>query len=116
MRNSQIRINVAQSDDAVEAIRWEADDSGTPGTHNAKGMILALWDAEVRQALRIDLWTQDMSIDDMNDFIFQTLVSLADTYHKATNNEAIMAEIKHFAQDFAERASRVEQNRTQPRT
>ncbi len=116
MRTSQIRLNVDQSDDAVEGIRWEADDSGNPGMHSAKGMILALWDAEVRQAMRIDLWTRDMSIDDMNDFVFQTLVSLADTYHKATNNEAIMAEIKHFAQDFADRASKVEQKRTQPRT
>ena len=115
MKTSTITLKVDQAQDAVQRIRWQADESQQPGEHDAKGMILALWDHVARSSLRIDLWTHDMSIDDMNDFVFQTLVSLADTYGKATGNEAISAEMKHFARDFADRASRVEQNRTQPR-
>ena len=69
-------------------------------------MILALWDAETRNSLRIDLWAKDMSIDDMNDFFFQTLLSMADTYSRATNNKDIMADMKIFAREFAEKASR----------
>lgn len=115
MKTSNIRLAVDRTDDTVEGIRWSADDAPMPGEAMAKAMILALWDHEARQSLRIDLWTRDMSIDDMNDFVFQTLVSLADTYHHATGNQALMAEMKHFARDFADRASRVEQNRTMPR-
>ncbi len=115
MKTSTIKLSVDQTEDAVQRIRWEAEDSQQPGQHEAKGMILALWDHVARSSLRIDLWTHDMTIDDMNDFVFQTLVSLADTYEKATMNQAISAEMKHFARDFADRASRVEQNRTQPR-
>ena len=70
----------------------------------AKAMLLAFWDADKRQSLRIDLWTKDMTIDDMNDFFFQTFLSMADTYKRATNNEDVAAEIKHFARAFAEKA------------
>ena len=73
-------------------------------------MILALWDGEARNSLRIDLWTKEMSVDDMNDFFFQTLLSMAETYQRATNNRELMAEIKLFAQSFAEKASRAERS------
>jgi gliding motility-associated protein GldC len=111
-RNSTIRIDVATSDQGVEDIRWEADDAPEPGPQDANAMILALWDAERRNALRIDLWTQRMTVDDMNDFVFQTLLSLADTYRAATNDDALMSEIKIFARDFAEKASAAEKRRT----
>ncbi len=116
MKTAEIILKIDQSDHGIENIRWSAEESPEPGEQSARAMILALWDANVRQSMRIDLWAQDMSVDDMNDFVFQTLVSLADTYHRATNNEALMAEMKHFARDFADRASRVEQKRTMPRT
>ena len=71
-------------------------------------MILALWDAEKRNSMRIDLWTKDMTVEDMNDFFFQTLLTMADTYKNATNNKDLMAEIKIFAREFAEKASQYE--------
>lgn len=116
MKTASIRLFVDQADDTVQRIRWEADESGQPGQQEARAMILALWDHVARSSLRIDLWTHDMSIDDMNDFVFQTLLSLADTYGRATNNTTLVGEMKLFAQEFAEKASQFEQNRTQPRT
>ena len=92
-------------DDGIEEIRWEADDGPEPGEQSSKAMILSLWDAERRNALRIDLWTKEMPVDDMNDFVFQTLMSLADTYKSATNDAALAGEMKLFAQDFAHKAS-----------
>jgi gliding motility-associated protein GldC len=111
MKTSDIRLRVSMDDDGVAAIHWEADDAPEPGPQAAKAMILSLWDASARNSLRIDLWTQDMTVDDMNDFFFQTLLSLAETYRAATNNPALAAEIKLFARDFAEKASKVEQRR-----
>ncbi len=111
MKTSDIRLSVQMDDEGVETIRWQADDAPEPGPQEAKAMILALWDAAARNSLRIDLWSKDMSVDDMNDFVFQTLLSLADSYERATNNRELMAEIKLFAQDFAEKAARSEQRR-----
>lgn len=106
LTSSDIRLTVDMDDAGVESIRWQADDSPEPGEHRAGAMILALWDAEQRNALRIDLWVKEHSVDDMNDFFFQTLLSMADTYRRATNDAGLASEIKLFARDFAEKASR----------
>jgi gliding motility-associated protein GldC len=109
-QTSDIRIAVSLDEEhAPEAITWEADEAPEPGEKEAKGMLLALWDAEARNALRIDLWTKEMSVDDMSDFFFQTFLSLADTYLNATGNRELMADIKQFARDFAKRASEMNQ-------
>lgn len=108
-RTADIHVRV-QRDAAndIDSIRWSATDAPDPGPQDARAMILALWDASERNSLRIDLWTKDMTVEDMNDFLFQTLLTLADTYQNATNNADIMADIKHFAREFAEKAAEVE--------
>jgi len=98
-------------DDGVSEIRWEADDAPEPGEQTAKALLLSLWDADARNAMRIDLWTRDMTVEDMNDFFFQTLLTLADTYKTATGDAELMSEIKIFARDFAEKASNRERRR-----
>ena len=104
-RTSEIRLAVHSGADGVTDIRWEADDAPDPGEQAAEAMILALWDGERRNAMRIDLWTPRLTVDDLNDFVYQTLLSLGDSYHRATGNDDLMAEIKAFARAFAQRAS-----------
>ena len=102
--SSDIRLTVHNDGEGVTDIRWQADDAPEPGEQQAKAMLLALWDAEARNALRIDLWTKEMTVQDMNDFFFQTFLTLADTYQRATGDADMMAEIKIFAREFAQRA------------
>lgn len=111
MTRSDIRLSVTNDDDGVRDIRWEADDAPEPGEQRATAMLLSLWDADARNALRIDLWTQDMTVEDMNDFFFQTLLTLADTYKNATGDADLMSDVKAFARTFAEKASERERAR-----
>lgn len=104
-QTSDIRLSVSSDEHGVRDIAWEADDAPEEGEQHAKAMFLALWDADARNALRIDLWTSDLTVDDMNDFLFQTLLTLADTYKNATGDRDMMAEIKIFAREFAAKAS-----------
>lgn len=108
MKRSEISLTVDRSDDGIESIRWQADESPAPGEQAAGAMLLALWDADTRNAMRIDLWTKDMTVQEMNEFVFQTLMSLADSYQGATRNQALAAEMKLFAREFAERAVKAE--------
>ena len=113
-QNPKADINIRVLRDArgdIDNIRWSATDAPFPDEQDARAMILALWDAEARNSLRIDLWTKEMSVEDMNDFFFQTLLTLADTYKNATNNDELMSDIKHFAREFAEKAARTEARR-----
>ncbi len=108
MTKSDIRLSVVREDESVSRITWEADDAPAVMNKEAKAMLLALWDAESRNSLRIDLWTQDMTVQDMNDFFYQTLLTMADTYQNATKNKGLMAEIKIFAREFADKAAKFE--------
>ena len=101
MHTSTIVIDVHMDKDKVpEQINWKADSSTADETQKAKAMMLAFWDGADKSALRIDLWTKDMMVDEMADFFYQTITSMADTYLRATNNKEQVADMKKFAKDF----------------
>ena len=101
MHTSTISIDVHLDKDKVpEQINWKADSSSAEETQKAKAMMLAFWDGAEKSALRIDLWTKDMMVDEMADFFYQTIMSMADTYKRATNNAEQVADMKKFAKDY----------------
>jgi gliding motility-associated protein GldC len=65
--------------------------------------MLALWDHKGKETMRIDLWTKDMPLDEMNKFFHQTLVSMSDTFYRATQDEKMTATMKDFCDYFAEK-------------
>lgn len=77
----------------------------TSDTHesNIKSMMISLWQAKKKETLKIDLWTKDMPVDEMNVFIHQTLVSLSQSFFKATNNEKMTDAFKQFCDYFSEK-------------
>jgi gliding motility-associated protein GldC len=104
MKKSQIRLEIGlDKDNMPSVINWQADDSDAEGTQEAKAMLLSLWDGNDQNALRIDLWTKEMNVEEMNLFFFQTLVTLGDTYQRATNNSEIADDIREFAHHFGHR-------------
>jgi hypothetical protein len=103
---STINIQVELDEDKMpEIIEWSAPDGGVEDLQKAKGMLLGLWDGDEKSALRIDLWTKKMMVDEMNDFFYQTLYGMADTYVRATKNADLANELKAFAKDFLKKAS-----------
>lgn len=101
MKQSTITIDVTLDTDKLpEGIHWQASGSTADTKQRAKAMLLGLWDGADKSALRIDLWTKDMMVDEMGDFFYQTLVGMADTYQRATGNKELVGEMKRFAQDF----------------
>ncbi|KAB1068474.1 gliding motility protein GldC [Tamlana haliotis] len=100
---SKIELNVELDENRVpETLHWTAEDGGI-SNEEAKAMMLAVWDAKTKEALRIDLWTKDMPVDDMKVFFHQTLVSMSDTFYRATQDEKMSATMKDFCDYFAEK-------------
>ena len=62
--------------------------------------MIAFWDGADKTALRIDLWTKEMMVDEMADFYYQNMMGMADTYLRATNQKELVEEMKTFAKDF----------------
>lgn len=101
MNKSTITIDVMMNESRVPgAITWNASDTGVENAQKAKAMMLSFWDGAEKAALRIDLWTQDMMVDEMADFFYQTMMTMADTYGRATKYNEQMEEMKKFAKDF----------------
>lgn len=78
-----------------ETIDWKASDTGDSGPCDAA--FLTIWDKNEKNTLRIDLWTKDMMVDDMQIFFHQMLLSMSDTYARATGDKKTGQEIRDFA-------------------
>ena len=101
MKTSTISIDVHLNDDLVpENITWNASDSTIQNAQKAKAMMLSFWDGAEKTALRIDLWTKEMMVDEMTDFFYQTLMTMADTYNRATQHQELVEKMKKFAHEF----------------
>lgn len=114
MNQSTIKIDVLLDPNKVpEQINWIASDSNADMVQKAKAMCIAFWDGTDKTALRIDLWTKDMMVDEMADFYYQMLMSMADTFKRATQQQEISDDMKKFAKLFFEkfRATQIKENK-----
>jgi gliding motility-associated protein GldC len=104
-RTSQIRITVNLDEKNMPTgIDWDADDR-TDGSDpvNCKAMLLALFERETLDTMKIDLWAKDMQVNEMDRFFFQTLRGMADTYFRATQNRELAVDMQRFVQYFGEK-------------
>lgn len=101
MTESTIKINVQLDGNKVpQQINWSASDSPSGSAQKAKAMCVGFWDGADKTALRIDLWTKDMMVDEMADFFYQMFSTMADTYQRATQQKELGEDIKKFAGEF----------------
>jgi gliding motility-associated protein GldC len=101
MMKSSIVIDVELDENRVpQKIEWKATESTVERPQEAKAMMVAFWDGAEKTALRIDLWTQKMMVDEMADFYYQTLMTMADTFDRSTRQNELVSEMKEFARSF----------------
>lgn len=102
---SEISIKVSLNEEGIpERITWNAPEAGPTEEKESKCMILSLWDKQEGSAMRLDLWTQEMRIDEMDKMYFQTLYTMAENYKRATNNEKGAKDLMDFAVAFGKKA------------
>ena len=102
-KKGDIIISVDTDENKIpQKIKWTATDAGIDNKE-CKAMILALWDKEDKSALRMDLWTSEMMVDEMKMFFYQTLLTMADNFQKATNETDIVEDLRDYCAHFAEK-------------
>jgi gliding motility-associated protein GldC len=85
-------------------MEWAATDMyQDSSTQPCKAMALAIFDEATKDTLRIDLWTKDMQVAEMDRFMYQLLQSLGSTYLRATQNKELAEDLARFAHYFGER-------------
>ena len=101
MRKTQITIDVELDENHIpENITWNAQDGGIE-KEATKATMISVWDDKTMEALRIDLWTKEMPVDQMKMFIHQILISLGSTYQRATGEEDVAQWMEEIAEEFA---------------
>jgi gliding motility-associated protein GldC len=110
MKKSEIKFTVMLDEAKMPVqIDWSASDANMEST--SKAIMLSVWDAEERNTLRIDLWTREMMVDEMKQFYHQSLLSMADSFERATGEKEAAQAMRNFAQDFGERMNLVMKNK-----
>jgi len=100
-KQSTIKIEVGLDDGNVpQSIHWNATDSTASEPQLAKAMMINFWDGQEKAALRIDLWTNEMMIDEMADFYYQSFMGMADSFQRSTGETELVDGMKEFAKEF----------------
>lgn len=113
MQQSTIHVQIDLDEQKIPLnIKWSASDSTAKEAQDARAMMLTLWDPTDKTALRIDLWTKEMMVDEMADFFYQNLMGMGETYLRATQDKEMANDFKEFAYSFYKKfsASQLSQN------
>jgi len=102
MKKESINLNIELDDSNMpEKITWDASDKPNPGAEECKAFMLSMWDKNQKNTFRIDLWTKEMQVDEMNFFFCQSLITMAETFNRATNNKEAGKKVIDFVNKLA---------------
>lgn len=102
LKKSLIQIEVTTNENNIpESIVWNAQDGGVTDAA-ARAMVLSLWDGQAQTAMRIDLWDKEMTVDEMKKFFHQTLLTMADTFERATGEKNMSEDLRDYCHHFAD--------------
>ena len=105
-KQNEIKFSITLDEKNVpETIIWEATDADKDANEKkeCKSIMISIWDRKERNTLRIDLWTKDMGVDEMHAHFFQTLVTMAESFQKATGNNEILTDMQEFCDNFSKK-------------
>ena len=69
-----------------------------------KSFLISAWDKKTNETLRIDLWTKDMMVNEMLIMYHQTLLSMASSLEKATNESNLADALRDYCRFFSEQS------------
>ena len=100
---SEITLQIELDENKIpETLKWTAEDGGVEQAET-KALLLSIWYPSAKETLSIDLLTKDMPVDEMKLFFHQTLVRMASTFEKATQETEVSASIREYAAYFADK-------------
>lgn len=105
-KSAEINITVTlDSQQVPKDICWIASDAGFTSPRETRSFIMSVWDTTEKRSLSMGLWTPEMTVGDMNIQMFETMMNMADTYERATQNEEISLYIRDLADKLAKKIS-----------
>jgi len=111
MKNSEIKFKINLDEKNLpKTIEWDATDKETEGTEQTKSISLNVWDNLNHSTLRIDLWTEDMSVVEMKRFYIDILGGMAQTILNSTGDEYMSEEMKDLCDRLVQHVNEENKN------
>lgn len=101
-KNIKIEVDL-DNNHTPKKMHWSADDGQNQAPQECKAMLLSVFDATNKDTLKIDLWTTEMQVQEMDRFFYQTLKAMSQTYFNATKNDGLANQMRQFAEYFGEK-------------
>lgn len=102
-KTSKITINVGMNENLIPMrMMWSADDAKVEN-QEASALFLSLWDPKEKNTMKMDLWVKELTVDEMKQFFHQTLLTMADTFEKATGEAKISEDLRDYCYHFADK-------------
>jgi gliding motility-associated protein GldC len=93
MRKTNINFTIELDDNNVpNKIEWDASDKPDASPSGTKSISVALWDHQQKNTLRIDLWTNDMPVEEMKRFYIDCIGGLSQSILSSTGDEYMASE------------------------
>jgi len=100
-RTAEITLTVDLDKDRLPTrLAWQASDANRAGPSLCQLAMLSFWDSDTKTTAAIDLWTQEMTVEDINRHVYQVIHKLADTYGRATRDLEAATVIHQFGEEF----------------
>jgi len=95
MKKSDINFQIQLDENNLpKNILWDASDKEFEGMEATKSISLNVWDNLNHSTLRIDLWTEEMSVVEMKRFYIDIIGGMAQTILNSTGDEYMAEEMK----------------------
>jgi len=102
-KKTELNITVELDENNLPvSMNWSSSDNDQKGI--CKAIFLSLWDEKEKNSMHLHLWTKEMMLDEMKQFMHQTLLAESDTIKRAIGDEKLAASLYDFALDFALKA------------
>ena len=103
LKKERFSIDVLMDENLIpEDLQWNSS-QGKGQSEKASAALINLWNAQKNETFSLDLWTKKMSIEEMNKMMFQTIMTLANSYEKATSEDQLANAMRDFGEFFGEK-------------
>lgn len=107
MKESNLNFRVKLDKNNIpETIDWKASDKPKDTPDESKAIFVSVWDDKTNTALRMDLWTKEMSVEEMKMFYVNTLGGMAQTILNSTSDEFMANQTNELVEKFVEHLKR----------
>ena len=102
-KKETLTVDVIMDENMIpESINWRSTQENNK-KEEASAALMYFWNTKNKETFNLDLWTKKMSIEEMNMMIFQSFMTIANTYERATSEDQLANAMRDFAEFFGEK-------------